>query len=151
MEGEGEKRCARCGALKAVGEFHRRGHGRRSVCKECVNDWQRADYAKNAARRALVAKKNRARKAENVAWLREFFRSHACVDCGETDLAVLEFDHVRGRKTTEISKLLKSSLARVRSEVALCDVRCANCHRRKTARERGWWIHAAVQRRLSGS
>lgn len=86
-------------------------------------------------------------KAENLEFLRNHFRAHPCVDCGETDLAVLEFDHVRGQKTTEVSKLLTSSLARVKAEVALCDVRCANCHRRKTARECGWWIYAAVQQR----
>jgi hypothetical protein len=28
--------------------------------------------------------------------------------------------------------------ARVRAEIEKCDVRCVNCHRRKTARDFGW-------------
>lgn len=150
-DGEG-KRCTRCGVVKGADQFHRRGKGgagRHSACKECTKAAARADYAANPSRRAKVAASNKHRKAENIAFLREHLRAHPCVDCGETDLAVLEFDHVRGEKTSEVSKLVKLSLARIKSEVALCDVRCANCHRRKTVRECGWWIHAAVQTHLS--
>jgi hypothetical protein len=32
------------------------------------------------------------------------------------------------------------SWERVLQEIALCDVRCANCHRRRTAQQRNWYI-----------
>jgi hypothetical protein len=63
------------------------------------------------------------------------------VDCGESDPAVLEFDHVSGKKTANISYLLGvvASWERLASEIQKCEVRCANCHRWKTAREQGWY------------
>ncbi|GAB5492936.1 MAG: hypothetical protein Phog2KO_31510 [Phototrophicaceae bacterium] len=70
----------------------------------------------------------------------DYLLAHPCVDCGETDPIVLEFDHVRGVKLSEVSVLLGStvSMKRLTDEIAKCDIRCANCHRRKTAQERGW-------------
>jgi hypothetical protein len=64
----------------------------------------------------------------------EYLKSHPCVDCGEVNPVVLEFDHVRGEKHFNISKAstLNISLPRLQDEVAKCDVRCANCHRKKT-------------------
>lgn len=89
-------------------------------------------------------------KAHNVevnrAFLLEHLRSHPCVDCGEDDVAVLEFDHVRGAKERNISAMMELSPRRVRAEVDKCEVRCGNCHRRRTAIEKNWWIHRAVER-----
>ena len=68
---------------------------------------------------------------------------HPCVDCGEADPVVLTFDHVRGEKVANVADLIwsKHSLAAVQAEVAKCDVRCANCHTRRTAAVAGWWKH----------
>ena len=67
----------------------------------------------------------------------EYLKRHPCVDCGESDPVVLEFDHVRGEKKAGISKMLtnKVPLKTLLAEIAKCEVRCANCHRRKTYRE----------------
>lgn len=64
----------------------------------------------------------------------EYLLTHPCVDCGEADIRVLEFDHVRGTKTMAIREMLSRTapLARIFEEIAKCDVRCANCHRRAT-------------------
>lgn len=61
------------------------------------------------------------------------------MDCGEKDILVLEFDH-RANKYKEIGKMVtgRYSLLRIMKEVEKCDVRCANCHRRKTALQQGW-------------
>lgn len=55
-------------------------------------------------------------------------------------MAVLEFDHVRGVKRAEVSEMAGYSLRSARAEIAKCEVRCGNCHRRKTIRERGHWL-----------
>ena len=72
-------------------------------------------------------------------WIREYLREHPCVDCGETNLIVLEFDHVRGTKLFNMGEATSKgySLKRVQAEVAKCEVRCANCHRQKTYKEAG--------------
>ena len=50
---------------------------------------------------------------------------------------VLDFDHVRGVKIMGVAELLAGvyPLATLKAEVSKCDVRCANCHRRKTLRD----------------
>ena len=62
---------------------------------------------------------------------------HPCVDCRETDITVLEFDHLRD-KTKNVSALMRgtNSWSRIEVEIAKCVVRCANCHRRETERRR---------------
>jgi hypothetical protein len=62
-----------------------------------------------------------------------YLLSHPCIDCGEDDPVVLDFDHVRGEKKYNIAQMVRSlTLPIVLEEIAKCDVRCANCHRRKT-------------------
>lgn len=80
----------------------------------------------------------------NLAFVREHLSSCSCVDCGEFDIVVLDFDH-RDGKSANVSRLTHSecSLARLDDEIAKCDVRCANCHRRKTAAEFGYYRHRA--------
>jgi hypothetical protein len=66
-----------------------------------------------------------------------YLACHPCVDCGETDIVCLDFDHVRGKKRLSVSAMMRwYCWSSIEEEIAKCDVRCANCHRRKTARER---------------
>lgn len=63
--------------------------------------------------------------------------SHPCVDCGEADPRCLDFDHRdHATKSFNISDYTSSkrsiALSRLEAEIAKCDVRCANCHRKKT-------------------
>lgn len=73
-------------------------------------------------------------------WICEYLSSNPCVDCGESDIEVLEFDH-RGddTKISDVVKMMNNGtgLARMIEEVNKCDVRCCNCHRRKTNKRFG--------------
>lgn len=72
---------------------------------------------------------------------RQYKETHPCIDCGETDWVVLDFDHrERELKTQTISYIARSSgsVERLQKEMSKCDVRCANCHRRRTARQFNW-------------
>lgn len=68
----------------------------------------------------------------------KYLETHPCVDCGENDPVVLEFDHVRGEKEFNIADVARNAVGRekLQEEIQKCEVRCANCHRRKTKRER---------------
>lgn len=71
----------------------------------------------------------------------EYIKTHPCVDCGEDDYIVIDFDHVRGKKKKAISSLINACRPwkEIRAELKKCDSRCANCHRRSTADKLGFW------------
>lgn len=58
-----------------------------------------------------------------------------CVDCGNKNLTVLDFDH-QGDKKQNVSAMRQESFAAIEAEIAKCEVRCANCHRIATAARR---------------
>jgi hypothetical protein len=86
--------------------------------------------------------RNRKKALQNSrAFLLDHFKLNPCVDCGESDLVVLDFDHVRGKKQASICTMIRNgfSISKLKEEIRKCDVRCANCHRRRTAKSKGWW------------
>lgn len=72
--------------------------------------------------------------AKKLKIIAEYLLTHPCVDCGEKDIRVLQFDHVRGEKLRTIASMLRDhyALELILKEIAKCDIRCANCHQRKT-------------------
>ena len=67
--------------------------------------------------------------------LLEFLSSKECMDCGENDPIVLDFDHKNPNlKFKPISNMLSGhySWESLLKEIEKCEIRCANCHRRKT-------------------
>lgn len=91
-------------------------------------------------------RRNIRHRRDLVSKVRNYLADHPCVDCGESDPVVLDFDHVRGEKGDNVSRLVSHghSWAAVRAEIEKCNVRCANCHRRKTAKELGFYDYLAV-------
>ncbi len=72
--------------------------------------------------------------------LLEFLSDKNCLDCAEDDPIVLEFDHRDQRtKFKSIYQMLSGhySWESVLKEICKCDIRCANCHRRKTYHQLG--------------
>lgn len=67
-----------------------------------------------------------------------YLLEHPCVDCGESDPVVLDFDHLRD-KTKNVTAMLNSTWPRIRREIEKCEVVCANCHRRRTAARGGFY------------
>jgi hypothetical protein len=81
-----------------------------------------------------------AANVRNARLVLERLANATCLDCGEADALVLQFDH-RGEKIHDIGWFVSSGspARRVADELDKCDVRCANCHRRRTAKVRGWF------------
>tara|TARA_Y100001001_G_scaffold163782_1_gene193805 strand:+ start:5619 stop:5984 length:366 start_codon:yes stop_codon:yes gene_type:complete len=92
-------------------------------------------YHKNKEARQEKVKKERAEgrlKVKEFIW--DHKKNNPCVDCGEDDPIVLDFDHVRGEKKFTMARAtsLYRSLKKVKEEIAKCEIRCANCHRKVT-------------------
>lgn len=136
------KYCNTCHTTKPFEKFNRKRNGYNYQCKDCKNTHSRQYYKSNkAAQYRRVVKNKRARVAENRIKLYDYLITHPCVDCGETDPLVLEFDHQRDKRK-EVTKLIYDgySWETIQDEIAKCLVRRANCHKRKTAKEFGWWM-----------
>jgi len=85
-----------------------------------------------------IRRLQRAWKDRLIEWRMDYKRRKGCIDCGENDPVVLDFDHKNGkRKKFSLAKTV--SLSRMKQEAKKCDVRCANCHRRRTAKQLGWY------------
>ncbi len=135
------RKCSRCGETKPVEEFawRRRAKGQRdSFCRPCRAAYKQEHYAANRQRyidqAALIKQRLR---IERTKFLIGYFREHPCVECGESNPVVLDFDHL-GDKRFEIgANLCTYGWQTVLDEIAKCEVVCANCHRVRTARRRG--------------
>ena len=101
------------------------------------SDWYYRNETEHKAKVRANTARNTISKAKMVY---EYLSTHPCVDCGESDPVILQFDHVRGEKVAPVCTLvyLNVSWERLNAEMAKCEIRCANCHQRKTARDRGY-------------
>ena len=137
------KRCSACREQKPFSEFNKnraRHDGVQNACRECQSKYDRGLYASDVERRKAMADRSRRLRQSRRAHVTDYLSRHPCVDCGEADPVVLDFDHVRGTKTQSVSDMAAwggSSLERLKTEIAKCEIRCANCHRRRHHRGRG--------------
>ena len=135
------KRCTLCKKDKVLKSFNKNKHrkdGLSNICKDCSKKHSKEYYKKNHEKMILqisVSKKNRV--LENRKKVYDYFLKHPCIDCKESDPIVLEFDHIKGNKVENVSKLIADGFSWdiIEIEIKKCDVRCANCHRRKTAKQ----------------
>jgi len=136
--------CTKCGQTKNIETFNIKVKAqgiRQRYCRECTRLQVRTHYKNNQDYYIRKARKrnNEVRK-QNQQNILTYLASHPCVDCGETDLICLDFDHVRGEKKKAIAVMIRScEWKRVEQEISKCEVRCAHCHRRKTSRDRGYF------------
>lgn len=137
------KTCTKCKIDKDFNEFPKRASskdGRTSWCKLCYSKHARDKYQSDPAERARK-ERNKARIVEaNRKALWDYLSTHQCVDCGNSDPRVLEFDHRDElTKSHNVTELWNYSWARMMKEIEKCDVRCANCHRIRTQEQFGTW------------
>jgi hypothetical protein len=110
------KTCSSCGRTLALSEFNWKDQARgkvQSSCKGCSRAYVRDHYRRNQAyyvRKAMSRNAVRHRTAANSVLA--YLRDHPCVDCGECDPVVLDFDHsVRSEKRCDIATMLKDGWA----------------------------------------
>lgn len=136
------KICHKCKETKQLSEFRNRRaakkDGKHSWCRSCCDIHKKQWYAKNKKKYRDLAKVWAGKRRIVIQdFLINFLRNNPCVDCSNGNVIVLDFDH-RGDKKYNISNMMSSSIAKVKEEISKCDVRCANCHRIKTAKQFNW-------------
>src|SRR5258708_18716593 len=145
------KTCPRCTRTLDVAEFNWRNGAKgrlQPYCKSCSREYIRDHYLRNVAYYVCKAvARNRLRHHEAADRVLAYLCEHPCVDCLESDPVVLDFDHlVPSEKRSNVGTMVKDGLGwdNIRNEIAKCAVRCANCHRRRTARQFGWYRLGAI-------
>jgi hypothetical protein len=126
--------------LAGIAERYANDHAYREHVKKKAREWRKAHPEKKR-------KGDSKRRALAKAFVREYLRTHPCIDCGESEIACLDFDHRDPKKKRYCigagvaSGILPESII---EEIEKCDVRCSNCHRKKHAKEgtRGKRVHA---------
>lgn len=141
------KKCSKCKIEKETSEFNKKSRNRdglQSQCKDCYKEVHKKHYEKRTQYyKDKAAKTNILYRIRNLEYTLNYLAKHRCVDCGEVDPTILEFDH-RGDKSYDVSAMSTLSLSKLNSEIAKCDVRCANCHRRKTASQFGYYKNIRI-------
>ena len=142
------KHCPRCKIWQPIEEFawrHKAAGIRQVYCRSCMAAYNRGHYRANkqqyidrARQRTMAIVHERARL------LAEYFLMNPCVDCGEVDPLVLEFDHIREKAFSIAQGLRDRGWQSILDEIEKCEVVCANCHRRRTASRGGFarWLAA---------
>lgn len=137
-----KKQCSICKIEKSLENFSKKSKTRlNSRCKECMRAYCREHYNNNKQsyiEKALYHNKRYKKNNQQFVW--DYLKEHPCIDCGETDSIVLDFDHLRDKEYNVSSMINRAgSIKKIQLEIDKCEVRCANCHRRKTSKELGWY------------
>jgi len=133
--GDTHKICSGCGeSLPVATHFHQQKYkpkGQRprkrplSQCKACHKVRTKRAY--------------RQRRLDQLRLVFDHFRENPCVDCGEDNPALLEFDHVdESAKSFGVGgKIGDVSTPKLLKEIEKCQVRCKNCHHLRTMARQG--------------
>lgn len=131
------RRCSRCARLLPVSSFAKRSTVKGNLqgrCRDCMATYHAQWYARNR-RRVIVRVHDRTSRLirENRQRILAYLRIHSCVDCGEADPVVLEFDHLRDKRA-DVSELVRAGAGwrTILEEIDKCELRCVNCHKRVT-------------------
>ena len=136
--------CCSCGKDKIETKFNWKIYDkrRRTICRQCSKSYAKTHYENNKSvyKKRASDFKNKTRK-QNRIFLVDYLSDKKCADCGNDNSVVFEFHHDNGEKYKNVGELMKNgtSWPTIRKEIDKCTILCANCHRIRTAQERGWF------------
>ena len=134
--------CLGCNKIKVSDELYKNGkYIKTDKCKKCTNKKHREVYKKNIGVKRIEKKEiSRKRRVQSRIKLLGYLSMHPCVDCGESNPVVLEFDH-QEKKKINVSQMGNYKWESILKEIKKCEVRCSNCHKIKTSQEQGWYAN----------
>lgn len=123
--------CSRCLAAKSESEFAPSVWAQTKVtwCRDCTRLYYKARNAVDGHKKENAIRRRR----ERVAEVRSIKASMGCQVCGERHPACLDFHHrdpATKRKTVAEMVAAGWSNEVLETEIAKCDLLCANCHRK---------------------
>ena len=143
------KICRCCKKEKLIFEFPKKS----TLCKCCTKTYNQKWYGKEenkqkTKRKVNISKEKQKEKLQQYVY--NYLLKHPCTDCGNSDPLVLQFDHLKDKRST-IAKLVANvvSLDSLKKEIEKCEIRCANCHILKTAKDFNWFIYALWKNDIS--
>lgn len=113
-----------------------------SHCKDCNKKRSKLYYNKNLKKHRINTSLRKKRIINNSReYIYKYLLEHPC-PCGETDPIVLQFDHLSNKKYSISYMLVRGhTLESIKEEIKKCQVLCANCHHKKTAKDFNWWTY----------
>jgi len=138
--------CNKCNQDKNEDEFAFKSKPkglRQKTCRICLKEYRKEYYFLNKDYAVEYAKASSKKIRErNQQYIWDFLLENPCIDCGESNPIVLDFDHKDDcSKIKDISTAISHgwSIEKIENEIKKCDIRCANCHRKRTAQQFGWY------------
>ena len=128
------KKCPLCNISKLIECFSKnitRKDGFSGHCKDCHKKLRKEHYELNKEK---IIKQVYKQQNNYLEWL-DSLKVDSCYDCKKIfPPYVMDFDHVRGKKSFNISLTRKYfwSKKTVLKEIEKCDLICSNCHRERT-------------------
>jgi hypothetical protein len=98
----------------------------------------RRHYEKNRGQMIERSRLHKQKQRSKIGAMIRKAKDVPCVDCDvRYPYYVMDFDHVRGKKTSNLSAMMHRAVAlkTVQAEIDKCDVVCANCHRERTQKQ----------------
>ena len=142
--------CSKCKIEKDFDSFNKdknKRDGIGHICKDCNKSYMNIYYQENKVKINKETYKNKKRhRTEKKQMLLEYLQNHPCLDCGNMDVRVLEFDHVRGNKFMDVTKMVSGAYSwnRIQEEIDKCEVVCSNCHKIRTYTRSGSYRNLVV-------
>jgi len=106
-----EIKCVICKLTKLKCFFNKnkcKKNGINNICKDCSKNKSKLYYKNNKEKHLLEIKKRKENYKKTLhLFIIDYLKTHPCVMCNESDIVVLEFDHLTNKKEN-VSELIKN-------------------------------------------
>lgn len=119
----------------------------RRVCKPCMVATAKAHREANLDK---SREHNRRYAARGRLFLLEYLTKHPCIQCGEDNPILLDFDHLDpATKSFSVSNRTTVHPRLLEKEIAKCQILCVRCHRLKNADQLNWYQEENIRKLLA--
>lgn len=106
------------------------------TCKVCQKEIRKSHYQNNKDK--YINKSKQWRKEQKIIF-HQWMKDKHCIDCGISDIRVLEFDHLENKSFNISEAIGKLKLDTLLKEIEKCQIVCRNCHAIRTASRSNWY------------